>query len=315
MANYRILYEKGVEIHRQPDGHWYYSSAAGEDRPVNEISPAGVQSVLGLRPIVLEAVAGAMHGITLLLPGEENIDEILMSDGPAFFTLPPDRWFDIRIQELFGKMLEANIRTTSAEKVTYILKAVSYHCKELAKSYSLICRDFKNMPHSPSENESDKVFFSANYSPWFEFDALVTAVRRAYDSTSPILWSTFGDKVNCPGSFYETYPKCRRLPHNLKERLERSWKEDGVKITSYRNNVQHYATLDFGMASAEMTKLDDVLWTTQVFIPDNPAAKARDKFEFNNRQDALSYGWRISCEVLDVTSAIVGDVEKQQALV
>ena len=198
MANCQVIYEKGVEIRRQPDDHWYYPSAAGGDRPVNEISPAGVQAAFGLRPIVLEAVAGPMHGTTLLLPSEENIDEVLMTEGPAFFTLPPDRWYDIRIEKLFRMMVDAEINITTAEKVTYTHRVVSHHCQQLAETYSHIRRDFNAIQQLPSEDETDRVLFSANYSPWFEFDALVTAVRRAYDSTRHILWSTFGDNGGCP---------------------------------------------------------------------------------------------------------------------
>ncbi len=314
MTNYRILYEKGVGVRCEPDGHWYYPFADGGDRPVSDISRSGVQAAFRLRPIALEAVAGPMHGTTLLLPCEENIDEILMSNGPAFFTLPSEHWFDVRIQELFSKMVDVKIKVTTVEKVTYILNAVSHHCQRLAEAYSDICHDFSAMPRPPSGSRSDRLLFSANYSPWFEFDALVTAARRAYDSTSSILWNAFGDKDGCPDSFYKTYPKCHKLPDTLGERLNTSWEECGKKITNYRDNVQHFGTMDFGMGSVEMTKLEGVLWTTQVFIPDNPEVRSRSKFEYNNRQDALSYGWMISCEVLGVISDIVNAVVNQRAI-
>jgi hypothetical protein len=312
-SNCRIIYEKGVEICRQPDGHWYYPSSTGENIPVCEISPAGVWAAFGLRPVVLAAVAGSIKGTTLLLPSEESIDETLMSDGPAFFTLPPDHWFDTQLGGLFHKMVEAKIKITTAEKVTYILKAVSYHCQRLAETYSLIRRDFTAIPWPPRDRKADSVLFSANYSPWFEFDALVTAVRRAYDSTSSILWSTFGDNVNCPASFYKTYPECHQLPSGLRTRLETSWEKYGKKITFYRNNVQHYATMDFGMGSVKMMPLNDRLWGMKVLLPDNPEVRSRDKLLYKEGVDALAYGWEIACEVLDVTSSIVVAVDSQHA--
>lgn len=313
MANYRIIYEKGVEICRQPDGHWYYPSADGEDRFVNEISPTGVHATFGLKPIVLEAVAGSHHSTTLLLPSVESIDEILMAEGPALFTLPPDHWFDIRIEDLFRKMVEVEINITTAETVAYILRSVSHHCQRLAEDYSHIRRDFSAIERPPSERKTDKVLFSANYSPWFEFDALVTAVRRAYDSTRYILWSAFGNNGGCPNSFARTYTRCHQLPSYLKEKLDTSWNKHGVKITDYRDNVQHYANMDFGMGSVEMVLINDFLWGTNVLLPDNPEAQSRKKFQYKKRVDAITYGWEIACEVLDVASGIVAAVEKQRA--
>lgn len=310
MANYRIIYEKGVEIRRQSDGHWCYHSAHGEYSPLKKISPTDIRA-LGIRPIVLEAVADSRHGTALLLPSEEGIDDILMSEGPAFFTLPPDHWFDMQINDLFHKMIEVEIKITTAEKVAYTLRSVSHHCQRLAEDYSRINEDFTAI-RPFSEGEADKMLFSANYSPWFEFDALVTAVRRAYDSTKDILWYNFGNKVDCPSSFYKTYPKCDQLPNSLGEKLDSSWKDYGLKVTSYRNNVQHYANMDFGMASVEMVKLNNSVWGSKVLLPDNPEVKARDKFLYKEGVDALTYGWQIACEVLDVSSAIIAAVEKQR---
>ena len=309
MANHRIIYEAGVEIRRQPNGCWYYFPGASENYVVNEISPEGVCSAFGLKPIFIEAVSDAMHDTTLLLPSVESIDKILMADGPAFFTLPQDCWFDVRIEMLFSKMLEIGISITAAEKVAYIPRSVSYHCRKLADNYSLVRSDFSAMQRLDRESKSGEVLFSANCCVWFEFDALVTAVRRAYDSTSSILWNVFGNRVDCPDAFYETYPKCERLPKYLRDRLEGSWKKVGMRVTSYRNNVQHYANMEFGMCSVKMIPMNDFLWGMKVLIPDNPEVRSRNKLQYKEEVDALSYGWKIACEVLDVISSIIDAVE------
>ena len=71
--------------------------------------------------------------------------------------------------------------------------------------------------------------------------------------------------------------------------------------------------MDFGMGSVEMVSLNDWLWGAKVLLPDNPEERSRNKFLYKDGVDALTYGWEIACEVLDVTSAIVGAVEEQRA--
>ena len=65
----------------------------------------------------------------------------------------------------------------------YAVGSAIYHCKRLAEAYSMICFDYaRRFPSqnsvASSHNESDA---------YYEFDALVTAVLRAYESTRYIL--------------------------------------------------------------------------------------------------------------------------------
>ena len=57
-----------------------------------------------------------------------------------------------------------------------------------------------------------------------------------------------------------------------------------------------------------MKKLSGDVWSTSIFIPDNPEARSQKKFKFNSQIDALTYGWEITNEVLSVAHAIIDEI-------
>jgi hypothetical protein len=78
----------------------------------------------------------------------------------------------------------------------------------------------------------------------------------------------------------------------------------GEQVTDYRDCIQHYVPVDFPNSSIHMQKLDNSTWTAQMILPDNPSAKARAQFTYDKMRDALSYGWEVATEVLEVAEAI-----------
>ena len=94
------------------------------------------------------------------------------------------------------------------------------------------------------------------------------------------------------------------MSKELAERLASSWSTHGEQVTDYRDCIQHYVPVDFPNSSIHMQKLDNGTWTAQMIIPDNPSTKARAQFTYDKMRDALSYGWEVATEVLEVAEAI-----------
>jgi len=81
-----------------------------------------------------------------------------------------------------------------AYAVDYTVGAVGYHCKRLAEVYAEISRHFPNVIRFFPKNTTGLATFPYVPEPYYEFDALITAARRAYDSTRYLLWYSFGPR-------------------------------------------------------------------------------------------------------------------------
>lgn len=194
---------------------------------------------------------------------------------------------------------------TSLYNVEYITGATIYHCKQLAEIYSYICHKFANLPEVVIK-DSNSMGFGNFREPLYEFDALITAARRTYDTTRYILWHVFGPgRGSIPNSFPRTLPHCNNMPSPLATRLEESWDKYGEKLTEYRDCIQHYAPLNLGISSNKMVRIEENLWSTSIFMPDNPEVKSTKKFRFSDEIDALTYGWVLTNEVTEIAIEIL----------
>jgi hypothetical protein len=56
-----------------------------------------------------------------------------------------------------------------------------------------------------------------------------------------------------------------------------------------------------------MTRLGDGVWSALAMIPENPESKSKKKLTFNYHSgpDALTYGWRVTNEVIALASDVV----------
>jgi hypothetical protein len=52
----------------------------------------------------------------------------------------------------------------------------------------------------------------------------------------------------------------------------------------------------------------------QRLIPDNPEDKSKRKFRYAGKIDALTYGWEIANEIVDVASTIVNAIPQKTVL-
>jgi len=196
--------------------------------------------------------------------------------------------------------------------LSYIVGAVFHHCKQLAEAYSEICRTFVSLPF-PEEMDSDLVNLAHQPEPYYEFEGLITAARRAYDTTRYLIWHAFGPKKgSLPSSFEKTLRLCTCLPISLDERLHLSWSRFGNKVKKYRDCIQHYVPIGGLLPSARMVRLEGGVWSTSLIIPDNPEARSHTEFKYKSRLDALTYGWEVTNEVIEIAQAIVQAVPEQE---
>ena len=84
-----------------------------------------------------------------------------------------------------------------------------------------------------------------------------------------------------------------------------SWNEWGERLTAYRDCMQHYVPVDFGLATVSMKEVLPGVWSASARIPDNPEARSKSAFKFQGRLDALSFAWQVSVEVHRVIDLIV----------
>jgi hypothetical protein len=306
MPNCGIIYEKGVELVRDEEQEWYFRSIQGKRRRLADICSSGVYQSYGLRPIVVAAELRGHRSTTLLLPTDDDVDNVLMANGPAFFTVPPELGFEFRAQQISFAIDQDSV--WQLYDLQYLLGAVAHHCKKLAEIYSDICHvhDCLPMPrtaHTPT-------ILGRFQEPWYEFDALITAARRTYDSMRHVVWSNYGSKGSTPRSLTATLRDCgTRIPATLRDRLEESWDRYGKKLTDYRDCIQHYVSLDFAMASIVMRRISNGPCTAFVRIPDNPETRSRRDFQYKLDLDAQTYGWEIAKELLEVSEAVTEPIQ------
>ncbi len=282
MALIRIVYEFGVEAISQPDG-WVVTSAERGDRRVFA-GPAALTNTLGLLPCVITERFESSHERSLLLRADSRTP------------------FGLGVTELCtGSLLPEAVY--HAHHIAYLVGAVAYHYERLAELCASICRRFASFPEPGPP--MDCASFSHEPEPYYEFDAAITAARRAYDASRYLLWKCYGGDGSVPSSFARTLVACTRLTGDLRSRLEESWSKFGQQLTDYRDCIQHYVPVDFGLADAWMEKVAGTFWSVRIRIPDNPQARSKEAFEYTQGRDALSYCRGMAAELLTVMAFVI----------
>ncbi|MEA3327548.1 MAG: hypothetical protein U9R53_09640 [Chloroflexota bacterium] len=288
----QVVFEKGVTLQRSIMGLWQFQTV-GNQQPSNPITIKEVADKYDIRPLLITDQLTQSRSQTYLLPIDNEKGTL-----------------ESQLSQLIPDSLENSDLLFSLFNIQYIIGATIYHCKRLAETYRQICYKFVNLPIQVRK-ESNLTNFGRNPEPYYEFDALITAARRAYDSTRYILWRVFGPgRGSVPSSFPKTLPRCNNTPSSLATRLKTSWDKYGMKLTDYRDCIQHYAPLDYGLSYAQMVRLDDQVWSTTLLIPDNPEAKSKANLRYSTKIDALSYGWVLTNEIMDVATEIINAIQK-----
>ena len=219
--------------------------------------------------------------------GELNF---LMSEDGIGLDILPTSSFGTKNGALFLKALALG----------YALGAAVYHCKALALAYNSIALNFQRSHGIVSHEQFDLCVFSGQLEPYFEFDALLSASRRAYDKIGHCVWDGFeGGGSGMPDNMEMLLRRLKKCPVPLKERLNESWSSTGSKLKDYRDCTQHFASTDLGAGTGGvfMQKLDLDVFKVWARIPDNPEVKSPKKFTYRGNYDALKYGWHVVSEL------------------
>ena len=286
----RVVYELGVEAVSTSNGRVILSGEPGRQRLF--ANSAAVTEAVRLPPCL----------ITERLASGQERSLLLRADAKTPFGLG--------VTELFTGDLEPSV-IWHAYHIGYLVGAVAYHSERLAELYAAICRQFSVF--FGKTTDSDYATFGYQMEPYYEFDSAVTAARRAYDVSRHLLWRRFGGGGSTPSSFTKTLGACARLPDDLKAHLDTSWKEVGKRITEYRDCLQHYVPVDFGLASASMEKRDGGFWSARIRIPDNPETRSKEAFTYGRGLDALAYCRSVAEELLTIMSLVIDSAARPSA--
>jgi hypothetical protein len=151
-----------------------------------------------------------------------------------------------------------------------------------------------------------------NPETYFEFDALVTDVIRLYEVLRYVIWIKFGTPKNdVPISYEDMLKKIpsrkKDFPSLLFDRLNDNWSTIGDRAKKYRDCLQHNSPIIHGRPYVRMSRLDDKVWSASIWIPDNPEDKSQVKFIYDSKIDALTYGWELTSEMVNLVKMVVDE--------
>jgi len=289
MTLIRAVFERGVEINLE-DNAWRLSNHASGATPIFDAFPSARAAIDPLSPILVTDERSYGGPLTLML------------------RKSTDQYYGIGVSQLLNGPHDAGF-LFMVYNLTYLLGAVNHHCQNMAELYVKIASTYSNFPIQDDKQRSETGIFSYQTEPYFEFDAAIGAARRTYDSLRYPLWKKFGPgKGSVPASLSKLLKIGLDMPTELTKQVSDSWATYGTTLKSYRDCIHHYVPIDFGMGSAFMQISELGAWTTMMRIPDNPEAKSKKAFTFNEGKDALDYAWTVADEVLSVATAVVESI-------
>lgn len=285
----RYVHEFGLEICRAESGDWSLLRAQHGETP-RAVALGEVEAQFSARPVLGVWVdERGRHHTRLLSPDDESpLNYALEAIGSHAFK-----------NSLYGpKMIN----------LEYVLGSACYHCIGMAEAYARACRWEATVEEvAPSPVVPDRETLAAADEAYFEFDALVSALARSYESLRYVLWRSYGSGGEPPSNFEKTLNSLRRrkLVKPLIRMIDRHWSTVGTEIKHYRNCALHFVPLnEFGLRS-EVLRLEGEPLTAELLIPDNPEEQDIDSFTYIKRIDALTYGWQRTAAVLDFMYKVV----------
>jgi hypothetical protein len=297
MAITRIIFERGLELSHARNSVKLSTNGLSLVQII-----AMMRKEYNVRPILLTETINSFGGATrerhgvLTLNGMNQLNVMVTS-----LQLPQG-------------MKEANYVSLSQHRnhVQYMTGSLVYHCQELALLYSAICDTQFSIGHT-LPFQDDSVSLQWQDEPYYEIEALITAARRTYDALRDVLWKVYGPGgPDTPSNFKKTLTTCRKLPDDLKLELENSWKIYGERMTAYRDCIQHYVPVTFGIQTANLERVAGDIWSVKLLLPDNPEGKSQKAFRFKKNLDALTYGWELANEVINVATKIFSRIPTQE---
>ena len=277
----RVIFEKGLEIHRDEHGDWVLQCGSEDG---GGVTPSFIADTFGVRPILAVERTGLYDS-----------DCLLTTDGRRMV-------WDVQAlyQELHDRDPDTLIRGLT---LAHTVGAACHHCKSLAQLYAEFSRFWAGQP-TPGDRPRS---FGAGPADglYYEFYALVIAVCRSYNAFRYLLWAQFGSRGSTPGNLEGVLSSCDQIPDGLRVSVEQSWEECGKKAKEYRDCIEHNAPLSqAGMTQATLEWVADGVLSVQIVLPDNPQEKSWKKFRYDSKMDALTWGWELTNELVAVGRTI-----------
>lgn len=292
MTTVRIVFEQGLTLHR--DGqHWLVANTPRDNQRHVRV-PAEITDQYGLRPVLATERFDDGSKRTLLLAQSK----------PGLFGL--------HITDIQQTMLRTEEMHSTTSTLLYLLGALEYHCVRLCEDYAAACEDFHRFPATLTNHS--RVVFGGRGDCYYEFEALVTTIRRVYDALRFPLWHFFGPgKGHLPLSYYKTFPLCNRLPSGLAQDIRENWDTLGSRMKEYRDCIQHYAPVAYSQGTVYMERGPADAWTMRALIPDNPEIRTAKRFTFSHNLDALTLGWDSANSLLSLCKLVLETIEQASA--
>ena len=266
------MLERGVPLHKGDTGEWHFSNS---HLSIGMASPAVAMTELKLRPVVAS-----------LLWKPKRVDSLLPATGGRLLDIYP-----------------TELMKTASRSLIYMMQSSLYHCLALARWYSDECTRHGLWLLSFPAKIDKQVFVPSD--PYYEFEALVTAIVRGYDTLRYALWKKWGGGGSIPSSYGRVVDAMVGCPREVAVRLQSS--RDGAysRAKEYRDCIQHY--VDVGSSSwAMMELLRESVWSVIVRVPDNPEARSSNRWVFSGNHDALTLGWELCTELFGVIDVALG---------
>lgn len=284
-----VIAERGVVFRRTSSETWMVSTRSKvnleSDWPKNPF----------LRPIIMEIpfaekLSGYMGWLLPVRPGRAMDVQLSEAHNPALSWQPS-----------FGK---------AARHLLYLFEAAVYHCKRLAYAYADVTQHFVQI--ADQEVSSAPVMFSNQLGPIFEFDALTSVAVRVYEAIRfPIHKMLAPPKYDVPRSFKDLL-KCSWLSPELLQVLIESWNRVGESAKHYRDCIHHYIAPGANRPFVFLIAVTNTVWGMTYWIPDNPSVRNPDKFTYDRRMDALTFGWELTDEVGFLVNWLLCHLPKRQ---
>jgi len=220
--------------------------------------------------------------------------------------------FEMALQQLQTRFLSSALLSQYGRlglNQWYITGAVVYHCRQLVELYPrTIAHSFEST--GARQIDSDRIVLSNQIEPYFEFEALVTAVVRVFETARYLVWRVYGTKSGPPRNFQGVIEQAQ-FPGEIANK-KKEWVNTYMEAKGYRDCIQHNAhfgaRLPFSIAETVSGEYGSLL----VQIPDNPEAKSYDRFTYEKKLDALDYGWTLTSRVFRFTDELLSCVEMRR---
>ena len=191
----------------------------------------------------------------------------------------------------------------------YHVGAVEYHTQQLALEYVNACAEAARASATIGSAIKDRVNLSSREECYFEFDACVSAVRRIYDVLRFPLWKFFNSiPRDTPDALAKVLKRADQLSADLKTFVSSSWSILSERSRGYRDSIQHFFPIEFGLSTAELRRLECGAWSARIRIPDNPEVTSRSKFTFLQGLDALDFCLECLYEILGLVRRVVDEI-------